>query len=614
MRRTSRILFFAVAIAALNILFLNMDDPGSQAGRGKGLAPFTAEEAAKLSKRKIKSVRPNQRAFDRVNEERRRRDQTPLPVSDRVGREPEIEVESSDPVQGGAKAGSLSTSGGGSTTMSAVPAQVDNSALPAFPKIGNQGSLPSCVGWALTYYQMSHQVCLQLGCDNKTALSRVYSPRWTYNLINGGKAVGTYFSDGFAVMERHGAALNAEFPYSSSEYRAWDLNPEHWRSAINSRMSPASSVAISTDSGMANVKQLLANGNVLIMGTYIDSWVYGTVAANPNSAENPFVGQKITTYQKGTAGAHAMTIVGYDDRIWVDINANGVVDAAEVGAFKVANSWGTSYGNAGFIWISYDAFRPVSAISGFAPSGRNGLTQGGVAYLITYTPYSPKLLARVTASHVARSQVGLQFGSSSSTATSPQLSWVPKALSYTGGAYAFNGTTTEVEGTFYFDISSLYSATSVDQQIFYLTMTDNTAGSALTVRSFEVVDPANGNAYAVAANVPVAVDGSNTRLTIGSYTADTQAPTAPSGLAAVKVLGKGKRAKTSINLSWKAATDNVAVAKYIVYRSGKKLAETTSLAYSDSTGTAGVSYTYEVSAVDSSGNESPKSVSVSIVN
>lgn len=39
-----------------------------------------------------------------------------------------------------------------------------------------------------------------------------------------------------------------------------------------------------------------------------------------------------------------MTLVGYNDNIWVDINGNGIVDNGEKGAFKIANSWGNDDG------------------------------------------------------------------------------------------------------------------------------------------------------------------------------------------------------------------------------------------------------------------------------
>jgi hypothetical protein len=57
-----------------------------------------------------------------------------------------------------------------------------------------------------------------------------------------------------------------------------------------------------------------------------------------------------------------MTIVGYDDTVWCDVNGNGTVDTGETGAFKLANSWGTGWGNDGYIWILYDALLSTSQI------------------------------------------------------------------------------------------------------------------------------------------------------------------------------------------------------------------------------------------------------------
>ncbi len=84
-------------------------------------------------------------------------------------------------------------------------------------------------------------------------------------------------------------------------------------------------------------------------------------------------------------------------------------------------------------------------------------------------------------------------------------------------------------------------------------------------------------------------------------TADTTAPTAPSGLTAVVI------SSSRIDLSWGAATDNVGVTGYKVYRNNTAVATATALNYSDLNLSPSTAYQYTVSAIDAAGNESAKS-------
>ncbi len=95
--------------------------------------------------------------------------------------------------------------------------------------------------------------------------------------------------------------------------------------------------------------------------------------------------------------------------------------------------------------------------------------------------------------------------------------------------------------------------------------------------------------------------------------ADTFAPAAPTGLASVPSTSNGKAA---IDLSWQPGTETD-LAGYNIYRRNaaggfERLnpAPVTGPAYTDADVTAGSSYTYRVSAVDASGNESPASSQV----
>lgn len=82
--------------------------------------------------------------------------------------------------------------------------------------------------------------------------------------------------------------------------------------------------------------------------------------------------------------------------------------------------------------------------------------------------------------------------------------------------------------------------------------------------------------------------------------ADATAPTAPSNLVATSTAG-------AIKLTWAAASDNIAVAGYRLYRDGVLLATVTGTQASDTGVTAGTQYCYEVTAIDADDNESAKS-------
>ncbi|WP_272151040.1 GEVED domain-containing protein [Tenacibaculum aiptasiae] len=96
----------------------------------------------------------------------------------------------------------------------------------------------------------------------------------------------------------------------------------------------------------------------------------------------------------------------------------------------------------------------------------------------------------------------------------------------------------------------------------------------------------------------------------GSFTAnavnDTQAPTAPSSLAASNVVS------TSLTLNWTGSTDNVAVSGYDVYQGSTKLGTTTNTTYNVTGLTASTAYTFSVKAKDAAGNESAASNVVSV--
>lgn len=88
-------------------------------------------------------------------------------------------------------------------------------------------------------------------------------------------------------------------------------------------------------------------------------------------------------------------------------------------------------------------------------------------------------------------------------------------------------------------------------------------------------------------------------------TPDTQAPSAPLGVAANAV------SSSQINISWQASTDNIGITGYDVYRGSTKIATVTTTAFGDTGLQAGTTYTYTIQARDAAGNLSPQSATAS---
>ncbi|MPZ22717.1 MAG: serine hydrolase, partial [Dehalococcoidia bacterium] len=84
---------------------------------------------------------------------------------------------------------------------------------------------------------------------------------------------------------------------------------------------------------------------------------------------------------------------------------------------------------------------------------------------------------------------------------------------------------------------------------------------------------------------------------------DNESPTSPTRLEATAV------SYTRVDLTWTAATDNIGVAGYAIYRDGVAIdiVDGATLAYSDTTVAASTTYSYAVDAFDGVGNRSARS-------
>lgn len=239
------------------------------------------------------------------------------------------------------------------------PSECDLSKEPWFPPIRSQGSQSSCAAWAVTYYCYGY---MEAKDNNWTDAwlgnsAHLMSPAWTYNKVNGGVDGGSSLSTNALILTHFGCASMATMSYSSSDYIGYGAPPA-WNEAPYHRIS---GYYATTHMTIDSIKNKIVNG------------VPVAFAMNANDYYPAFAdGNYIMSSIEMTQGMnHANTFVGYNDN---------VTDDGEMGAFRVANSWGISFGSMGFYWITYEAV--------LAQMARNS---GAYTYLTDKAGYQPQV-------------------------------------------------------------------------------------------------------------------------------------------------------------------------------------------------------------------------------
>ena len=402
---------------------------------------------------------------------------------------------------------------------SSLPDSADNSQSKYFPPIGSQGGLGACAAWACAYYQLSYE----LNRANKTEATpeTTMSPKWTYNLINGGTDVGSFYVDLYSVLESQGAVPISMVPYDGTDYLSWVPDEEVWRESIRNRIkgyqdfksigNKDSQITSPDDSDLEAIKTSLANGDVLTYSTYIRSWVSTKLKTNSTVPENSkFEGQEAITHQSGQVGAHRMTLVGYNDNIWVDVNGNDKVDDGEMGAFKIANSWGTDYANDGFAWIAYDALNEVSAVEN-GPEEREKIFEQISRIDVASTEDSQNLYLKFTLNSSDRSQMkAFITGEKDGTVITKKFLFGANYASY-DNRYSFDGTTNAGDGTFIFPLAYVFpeiTPENIEGYSWSLNFVETEAdGNKLIIKDAQIVYEDINKTYRPDVTFPVTLDG-----------------------------------------------------------------------------------------------------------
>lgn len=436
-----------------------------------------------------------------------------------------------------------------------LPDEVDNSTNGNgvyFPPIRSQGRIGSCVAWATTYYQYTNTINKARGVQTTTA--NTYSPMWTYNLCNNGEDEGTIGSWAYDVLLNMGAAIIEEVPIKTSispasNYLSWHAEDEIWEHALHNRISdytfftthytvngvdiessypvPMEGTPVTgpKDSDLDTLKTALNNGDVLAVSVCINSWKYKTIKnCNQPGIDNSHVGDIAAYVCDGFKGGHKMTLVGYNDNIWVDINNNDEIDDGEMGAFKIANSWGTGYGNKGFYWVAYDALNKESSVSGMENSdSRNGILHSASAISVENKDYASDIYLKYTLNSARRNDtiIGLiateKNGTNSYTGKVDPYD-IPFYLDFSDidSATSYNGTVGAGDGTMYYDLNNLIPGITADKLNDYnwsISISDLDAGDVpLTVKELKFIEGSTEKEFDILKDRNISLDGTSTAM------------------------------------------------------------------------------------------------------
>ena len=217
-----------------------------------------------------------------------------------------------------------------------LPKRIDLSG--AYPPPGSQGPQPNCVAWATTYAARTF-----LNFRDKNVQpdkpSEQMSPAYVYNRLRkpGTPCSGTIsIVQALTLLQNEGTVTLADFPDDMTKCaipaddalraKAGDYRLLDWR-AIDRETKDDWRTPIILD----DIKGALARGAPVIF-------------AMPVAADfKAFRGDGIyRRSEKPVANFHAMAIVGYDE---------------DRQALRIMNSWGPVWGDKGYAWIDYGAFK-----------------------------------------------------------------------------------------------------------------------------------------------------------------------------------------------------------------------------------------------------------------
>lgn len=249
----------------------------------------------------------------------------------------------------------------------------------------NQGSFNSCAQAAGITYTFAYEINREEDEDGNED-ENIYPHHYTWNYLNQGGNNGSWVVTGWNIVRDNGCPNYIDAGHLNNDCVTWLDGYEGYGNGIWNRVNDDGYLFAHYANGLDNIRAWLANHNNqpgfdcggigVFMKVFNYAYPYDLLGAGP------FTGQRFLTGWPTSGEDHIMTIVGYHD----DVNCK----SWGYGAFLVANSWGTTFANSGYIWLPYNL----------------AVQEDLIFYILEEVEYrQPAVVAKVKMKHEARNKV-----------------------------------------------------------------------------------------------------------------------------------------------------------------------------------------------------------------
>jgi len=329
-----------------------------------------------------------------------------------------------------------------------LPLAVDNSEQPYFRPIFSQegGSCgqASGIGYAFTY---------EIDCIRGVAANTIvtqYPTHYTWNFLNGGVGGGSWYFDGWQIIQSNGCPNVDEWGgyFAFGGQSRWMSGYQEYYNGMDNKVYEIYSINVGNPEGLEVFKNWVYDhlggsdiGGIACFGAGVSN----TFTMTYLPAGTPEAGKAVVTRWDEEVN-HAMTFVGYNDEIRydfnndgqytndIDINGDNIVDMKdwEIGGVKLANSWGTGFGNLGFAYTMY---------KNLAESlDQGGIWSNTIHVITTKEIYEPITTIKAYLKHDSREKVKIIAGVSNDLSSDqPENFLTFPCFNYQGGDLYMQG-------------------------------------------------------------------------------------------------------------------------------------------------------------------------------